>query len=294
MPPKKVIKADPKKAGAKNQQAAVPAKKASQQKRTAKNSELEEPEPSEAEEALRSPPRKSPPRRNLEKSTHESPAPSAPSPGSAASRGSTNEAGILAQRRTNALQVQFDAPQGNSLAALEQGLVLLRRSSKLCDVTIISSSGQIPAHRVVLAAHSEKLATRFQDQSSELDLRPASHEAVDAVVRWLYCEVNSANFNPTTPKVNEEILRISSELGLPRLADLCAMRLAESVDTSSAVSAVRLCEEYALPTLRAAIVEAIVSDARALKEVSIDASTLTHPVLMRELLAAIATQAASG
>lgn len=293
MPPKKVIKAEPKKAGAKSQQAAGPAKKALQPKRTTKNSELEEPEPSEAEEALRSPPRKSPQCRNLEKSTHESPAPSAPSPGSAVSHGSTNE-GILAKRRTNTLHVQFDPPQANSFAALEQGLVLLRRNTKLCDVTIISSSGRIPAHRVVLAAHSEKLATRFQDQTSELDLRPASHEAVDVVVRWLYCEVDPANFNPTTPTVNEEILRISSELGLPRLADFCAMRLAESVDTASAVSAVRLCEEYGLPTLRAAIVDAIVSDARALKEVSMGASTLTHPVLMRELLAAIAAQAVSG
>eukprot|EP00930_Biecheleria_cincta_P076893 TRINITY_DN64126_c0_g1_i1.p1 TRINITY_DN64126_c0_g1~~TRINITY_DN64126_c0_g1_i1.p1 ORF type:complete len:290 (-),score=61.31 TRINITY_DN64126_c0_g1_i1:126-995(-) len=289
MPPKKVIKAEPKKAGAKVQQAAEPAKKKLPPKRTAKNAELEEPEPSEAEEALRSPPRKSPPRRNLEKS----PAPSAPSPGSAASHGSTNE-GILAKRRTNSLHVQFDPPRANSLAALEQGLVLLRRNSKLCDVTIISGSGRIPAHRVVLAAHSEKLAARFQDQASELDLQPASHEAADLVVRWLYGEVEPANFNPTTAKVNEEVLRISSELGLPGLAELCAMRLAELVDTASAVSAVRLCEEYGLPTLRAAIVDAIVNDPQAMKEVSMDANTLTHPVLMRELLAAIATHAATG
>jgi len=294
MPPKKVIKAEPKKTGPKVQQAAGPAKKTLQPKRTAKNAELEEPEPSEAEEALQqSPPRKSPPRRNLEKSTHESPAPSAPSPGSAASRGSTNE-GILSKRRTNSLNVHLDPPRSNSLAALELGLVLLRRNSKLCDVTIISGSGRIPAHRVVLAAHSEKLTVRFQDQASELDLQPASHEAVDLVVRWLYGEVDLANFTPTTSKVNEEVLRISSELGLPRLAELCAMRLAESVDTASAVSAVRLCEEYGLPTLRAALVDAVVNDPQALKEVSMDANTLTHPFLMRELLAAIAANAVAG
>jgi len=296
MPPKKVIKAEPKKAGAKAQQAAAPAKKAPQPKRTAKAVEAEE--PSEPDEELRSPPR-------TEKATHGSPsasteeqrrgprgspAPSARSPGSAASHVSAQE-GVLVQSRTKRLQVHFDPPQGSSVTSLEQGLVRLRRNSQLCDITIISGFGRIPAHRVVLAAHSEKLAARFQSQPAELDLKPASHEAVDIVVRWLYGEIDPATFHPTTSKINEEVLRISSELGLPRLADLCAMRLAESVDTATAVSAIRLCEEYGLPTLRAAIVDAVVKDSQALKAVSMDANTLTHPALMRELLSAIALAA---
>jgi len=299
MPPKKVIKAEPKKTIAKVQQAAGLAKKVPQPKRAVKVVEAEE--PSEPEEDLRSPPRrvteKSSTQGSPAASTDEprrgarsSPAPSARSPGSAASRVSTQE-GALVQSRTKRLRVHLDPPEANSPLALEQGLVRLRRNSQLCDITIISGFGRIPAHRVVLAAHSEKLAARFHDQPAELDLQPASHEAVDIVVRWLYGEVDPANFQPSTSKINEEVLRISSELGLPRLAHLCAMRLAESVDTGTAVAAVRLCEEYGLPTLRAAIVDAVVNDSQALKAVSMDANTLTHPALMRELLSAIAQAA---
>jgi len=293
MPPKKtIVKGGPVKAKA-APAPPVPAKKVEEKKKVPPKKVAKEDD--EVEE------RGSPDRRRVtgrrDESDKESPAVAAaramqvtPSPGK--SSPSVASPQVLAKRPVpGRLNVQFHAAnEGNGREALYEGLVRLRRNSQLCDVTIISGFGRIPAHRTVLAAHSEKLAVRLEAQS-ELDLQPASHEAVDLVVRWLYGEVGASNFQPTTSQVNKEVLKISSELGLPTLSELCAVRLAEDADTSNVVDSVRLCEEYGLPKLRAALVSAVVEDPLALDAVAKDATTLTHPVLMQQLLASIAAQA---
>jgi len=294
MAPKKVIKAAPKKAAPPTPAAKKAAEK--DKKAAKKNSKAEEEDA--MSETHSSPGRRVTGRR--EENEKESPSEAAArsmrvtgagSPAGSAGKPSPSKS-TVAVSKTKRLNVSLDEPQGSSAAALESGLVKLRREGRLCDVNIISGFGRIPAHRTVLAAHSEKLAERFKDQLiTELDLQPASHEAVEIVVRWTYGEVSADNFQPTTPKVNEEVLRISFEFGLPLLSDLCAARLAESVDTSNAVASVRLCEEFGLPKLRAAIVKAIVEDSFALDAVAKDPNTLSHPGLMRELLASIAQAA---
>lgn len=198
-----------------------------------------------------------------------------------------------ATKKATRLHVPFHLSEGSGMASLDKGLVRLRRNNQFCDVTIISNLGRVPAHRAVLAANSEKLASLLQANESgvsEIDLQYASPEAADLAVCWLYGEVGVHTYRPSTPKVNEEVLRISSELGLPPLAELCALRLAEASDTSNVVSSVRLCEEYDLPRLRTALVAAVVEDARALDAVAKDPATLSHPSLMQQLLAAVAGQ----
>ncbi|CAE8735203.1 unnamed protein product, partial [Polarella glacialis] len=276
MPPKKVVpkaaskKAPPppppppvKKAAPK----AVVAKKAS-----SKEEESEPPSPEESPQKKRITGRKDSPS-PAAASPVESPAsaaarvmqfgssPGVPvSPRSAALVPASPQQAVLATRPVpGRLRVLMEAPRGTA-GILEEGLIRLRRNSKFCDVTIVSGFGRIPAHRAVLASHSEKLAARLESAPApvELDLQLASHEAVDLVVRFVYGEVSAEKFQPSTPKVNEEVLRISSELGLPLLAELCALRLAEAADTSNVVPSVRLCEEYGLPDLRAALLSAIV------------------------------------
>ncbi|CAK9073018.1 Kelch-like protein diablo, partial [Durusdinium trenchii] len=113
-------------------------------------------------------------------------------------------------------RLRVQVPNSGSQSSLEAGLVQLRRNRQLCDVTIASGFGKILAHKSVLAAHSEILARQLQDLT-ELDLRQASHEAVEFVVKFCYGEVGQEDFAPSTSQVNEEILKISSDFGLPAL-----------------------------------------------------------------------------
>merc|ERR1712146_765961 len=88
--------------------------------------------------------------------------------------------------------------------------------------------------------------------------------------------------------VNDEVMALSSELGLPPLSEICCARSATSVTPSSFVNRVRLCDKYGLSAYCAALLSALLKDSAGLQTVAKDASTLEHPALMRELLAAVA------
>ena len=189
------------------------------------------------------------------------------------------------------LRVDFQATSvgGSGQNSLEQGLVRLRSNNQLCDMNVITNSGKIAVHRAVLAAQSEMLTQKLQE-GGDLDLHEASHEAVELVVKFCYGEVKEDGFAPSTSEVNEEILKISSNLALPSLSQLCAGRLAMDATTTNVVASVRLSEEYSLLSLRAALVKGILEDPAVLETVAKDPVTLNHPALMRELLAFIATK----
>lgn len=302
MAPKKVAKAPPpsKKAPP------PPAPKAAAGKSKAKKAKADDDEEEEEQQTVISPSPKTKSAPSAQAST-ESPAAaaaramkvvSAPSssPGSgskAATAANTADWALSTKKPPGRLTVPYDAPLGGAAESLGQGLVRLRRSGNLCDLTVLAGPGRLAVHRTVLAAHSETMMSRLQEDVKELDFR-CSHEAADLVVRWLYGEVDAVTYLPSTAKVNEEVLQVSAEFGLTQLSELCAVRLAADADFSNVVSRVRLCEEFGLPKLRAALVHAVVEDRHALHALASDPQTLTHPGLMRELLASIAASVGGG
>lgn len=187
------------------------------------------------------------------------------------------------------LQVRYTAPEVLT-APLAEGLVQLRRKLHRCDAAVLAGGGaRIPVHAVVLASQSPVLDQKLEKDGPEIDLGAVSHEAADHLVRWIYGEA----VDPThwSQKANEEVLRLASELALPLLSQVCSSRLAVDVTIHNVVERVRLCEDFGLPALRAALVEALVEDRPALDAVARNEATLTHPALMRELLARIAADA---
>jgi len=192
------------------------------------------------------------------------------------------------------LQVSFSL-SGAAAAPLCESLVQLRRKVLRCDAVVVAAGGsRIPVHSLVLASQSQTLLQRLQpgtdSNPSELVLE-TSHEAADHLVRYVYGEIDVDSYSPSSPKMNEEVLRLASELGLPMLAQFCATRLAIDVNVKNVVERVRLCEDFGLPELRQAIVGALVEDRGSLEAVARDEATLGHPALMRELLAGLAAKA---
>jgi len=189
------------------------------------------------------------------------------------------------------LQVDYIVA-GGLHAPLAEGLVQLRRKLHRCDAAILAAGGaRIPVHAVVLASQSPVLDRKLEEGGPEVDLGAVSHDAAHYIVRWIYGEIGVDTYSPANPKVNEEVLRLASELGLPMLAQICSTRLAMDVSIKNVVDRIRLCEAFGLPELRAALVTALVEDRHALDAVARDDATLSHPALMRELLAALASKA---
>eukprot|EP00929_Paragymnodinium_shiwhaense_P086382 TRINITY_DN46914_c0_g1_i1.p1 TRINITY_DN46914_c0_g1~~TRINITY_DN46914_c0_g1_i1.p1 ORF type:complete len:340 (-),score=106.84 TRINITY_DN46914_c0_g1_i1:340-1359(-) len=216
----------------------------------------------------------------------------------------------IVPRQQNELNVSYTSENGETDLSSEdqagaalEGLVKLRRANHLCDAVIINNTGnRFMVHRCVLAAGSPKLREFLTSSSSsstaaaapvEVNLGAALEEAIDVVIRWLYGEISPATYQPSTAKTNEDVLQLAAELGLPRLAEVCARKLALGVTVSNIVARIKLCEQFGLPVLRKSLFMAIIQDKRALAAISQDPRTLTHPALMRELLAAVASAAAS-
>lgn len=144
---------------------------------------------------------------------------------------------------------------------------------------------------MVLASQSPVLDRKLEESGPEVDLGAISHDAANVVVSFIYGEIGVDSYKPANAKVNEEVLRLASELGLPLLSQICSTRLSVDVTIKNVVERIRLCESYGLPELRAALVNALVQDRSALDAVARDDSTLSHPALMRELLAGLAAKA---
>lgn len=234
-----------------------------------------------------------------EEEEEEAAAPVAPSPKRASVKSPPQRSLALAESPANkrrnsqssSLQVEYSI-SGQQIAPLAEGLVGLRRKLHRCDAVILAGGGaRIPVHAVVLASQSVVLDRKLEEGGPEVDLGNVSHEAAHYLVRWIYGEISVDTYTPANAKVNEEVLRLASELGLPLLAQICSTRLANDVTIKNVVERVRLCEAFGLPELRAALVSALVDDRHALDAVARDEATLGHPALMRELLASLATKA---
>jgi hypothetical protein len=205
-------------------------------------------------------------------------------------------------RIAGALNVPYDLSDNAGVPVME-GLLRLQQNGIFCD-TVLRAAGdhRVSIHRTVLASASSSPAIleRLCPPSSggapestttpsvEIDLSSTSREAVDLLVQWLYGEVGVSTYQPATNAINEEVLALASDLALPKLCELCCAHFARSVTVSNFVTRVRLCEQYGLPTFRASLVATLLKDASAIQSVSLDPSTLEHPALMRELLAAMA------
>jgi len=189
------------------------------------------------------------------------------------------------------MQVEY-AVGGTLHAPLAEGLVQLRRKLHRCDAAILAGGGaRIPVHAVVLASQSQVLDRKLEEGGPEIDLGSVSHDAAHILVQWIYGEISVETYAPSNARVNEEVLRLASELGLPLLAQICSTRLARDVTIKNVVERIRLCEAFGLPELRASLVSALVEDRLSLDAVAREEATLAHPALMRELLACLASKA---
>jgi len=188
---------------------------------------------------------------------------------------------------------------GDLAAPLYEGLVRLRRAGDLCDIDVCAEDGsRFRAHTIVLAAHGGAMERRVREAKApvegahpQLQLGSVRAGAVEWFLRWAYGEVSVTSYLPTSDGENEDLLRIAAACELPRLAELCGTVLARGVDVKNAVARVKLCEDFGLPALRSALLEALVESKTALAEVACDPATMAHPVLMRELVMALAARA---
>ncbi|KAK3101595.1 hypothetical protein FSP39_004731 [Pinctada imbricata] len=111
-------------------------------------------------------------------------------------------------------------PDGRTFVHDEQGKSQFRRNAdfseflyslwkdrRMCDIVIKVNGQEIPAHKVALAAYSDKFTTRYCEQApttiSEILLPNASVEAVQVLLDYIY--TSDLNVNPQESGIRDDV-----------------------------------------------------------------------------------------
>lgn len=213
-----------------------------------------------------------------------------------------------------------EARQRAGAKALTSGLAGLFQKSVLVDVALQCAGKTFLAHKAVLAAQSavfrKGVATPTPETAlpqgegasgdaaatpqapaggaaapakpsprKEIKLEMVSNpEAVQLMLDLMYEGLDASSYNPATPEVNKDVLRLAHSFELPSLQECAAQYLARGIDTANVVERLAVCEEFGLDELRDGIAGELVTQAESFLEVASSTEIRSHPGLMRLLL----------
>lgn len=190
------------------------------------------------------------------------------------------------------MDLEVDMPPEEK-PVLAHSLKELYLKKEFCDVVLMCQEERFPCHKMVLAGKSsvfkEGLArysgssTASADNLQEVKLVEVSRpEAVRHMLDHMY-EVEG-EYNPRTPDINTDVLRLAQRFELPGLTGWAAQWLAKDVTSANVVERLAACAEFGLLSLREKLVVQLVDNRAAMQEVVNSPQILTYPELMQALL----------
>lgn len=108
----------------------------------------------------------------------------------------------------------------SSTKEINQFLYDLWRSQRMCDITIKVNEKEFHAHKLALAAHSEKFTNRYCEEApstiTEVILPDATPEATEALINYIY-----TNELTLTAENIESIIVCARQLGIKSALNFC-------------------------------------------------------------------------
>jgi len=124
----------------------------------------------------------------------------------------------------------------------------------------------------------------------EIPLGTTTIEALEWMLKWLYGEISTSEYRPTSDEVNLEVMTLSEDLKIPSLMELGACYIIRGVYAHNVLQRMLMCQKFGLLTVRELLVEALVRDRANLEGVVSNPEMSKQPHLLRELLSAVANQ----
>ncbi|XP_041058334.1 kelch-like protein 22 isoform X2 [Carcharodon carcharias] len=133
--------------------------------------------------------------------------------------------------------------------SLLNGLVALRNSASLFDVTLIVEGKSIEAHRILLAASCDYFRGMFagglrEMQEKEIFLHEISYMAMCKILDFIYTSEMELNLNNV-----QDVLVAACQLQIPEVIDFCCDFLISWIDDDNIIELYRLAEHYSLTQL---------------------------------------------
>jgi hypothetical protein len=105
-------------------------------------------------------------------------------------------------------------------APMSQFLYNMWQNSRMCDVVVKINGQELPAHKLALAAHSEKLFSEYCERSptkvTEINVSNTSAQAVQDILKFIYTSELSINIRNVDP-----LLGCAIQLGISSVISRC-------------------------------------------------------------------------
>lgn len=115
---------------------------------------------------------------------------------------------------------QIVTEASSSTKEINQFLYDLWRSQQMCDIIIKVNGKEFHAHKLALAAHSEKFTSRYCEEApltiSEVIVPNASPDAVEILINYIY-----TNELTLTAENIESVIICARQLGIKRVLEFC-------------------------------------------------------------------------
>uniref|UniRef100_A0A4W3JMH7 Kelch-like family member 7 n=1 Tax=Callorhinchus milii TaxID=7868 RepID=A0A4W3JMH7_CALMI len=146
---------------------------------------------------------------------------------------------------------KFAAREEAKLLATFMGVMNnMRKQKTLCDVILVVSDRNIPAHRVVLAAASHFFSLMFttnmlESKSYEVELKDAEPDIIELLVEFAYTARISVNSNNV-----QSLLDAANQYQIEPVKKMCVEFLKEQIDASNCLGISVLAECLDCPELK--------------------------------------------
>ncbi|KAM6985018.1 kelch-like protein 6 [Aplochiton taeniatus] len=149
---------------------------------------------------------------------------------------------------------------GGLPVALQKGMETLRVKGELTDVTLSVQGQDFPCHRALLAATSHYFRAMFcsglrESHEERVEMKGLDRETMFTLLDYTY--TSRALITPTNV---QKTIEAACLFQFPRMVEVCATFLAESLQPESCVGVLQLAESHGLSALRAKVLDYIITE----------------------------------
>ncbi|KAH0561620.1 hypothetical protein KQX54_018123 [Cotesia glomerata] len=133
-------------------------------------------------------------------------------------------------------------------------------SEELCDVTIIVDQVRIPAHKVVLATHSEVFAKMLQSEMKEAKNNEINIEDLDPeiILEMLHYCYKGTLKTRNDVQIVLQVLKVADIYQIIKLKEICEYRLIMNMSTDNVLNIIDVADDHNAVNLRQEAIEFIV------------------------------------
>ena len=122
-----------------------------------------------------------------------------------------------------------DTGQDSFVCRLLSTVASLHNQTLYSDLTILTTTSSIPAHKFVLDSRSTSWGVASLAEAESLDWRELEEEVSSSLVKWIYTDTVSLTGGEEGDRFTLQLMAAASKFSLQQLVETCEQALVSSV-----------------------------------------------------------------